>query len=143
MVYSHPIAPMLYYEDQKDEAKKKAKDFRTTRIPKFFGSAPPSFLPPTPPELFNSYFSRVISLTPGPYLLSTFTYADLALFHVTDGILFAFPQTMEKQFQETPKVKELWEAVKGREKVKEYLESGRRQGYSDGVYRRYPELEED
>ena len=33
----HPIAVGKYYEEQKDEALRRAHDFRTTRIPKFLG----------------------------------------------------------------------------------------------------------
>lgn len=33
----HPISSQKYYEDQKEEALLKAKDFREARIPKFFG----------------------------------------------------------------------------------------------------------
>ena len=32
----HPIGVSLYYEDQKDEALKRAAEFRENRIPKFF-----------------------------------------------------------------------------------------------------------
>lgn len=40
---SHPIANGDYYEDQKEEALRKAKDFREVRLPKFFGSVVSSF----------------------------------------------------------------------------------------------------
>jgi hypothetical protein len=33
----HPVSVNLYYEDQKREAKRRAKDFRDSRIPKFLG----------------------------------------------------------------------------------------------------------
>ena len=33
----HPIASGLYYEDQKDEAKKKSEDYIKNRIPRFLG----------------------------------------------------------------------------------------------------------
>ena len=33
----HPVATGLYYKDQRDEAKRRSKDFRENRIPKFLG----------------------------------------------------------------------------------------------------------
>jgi glutathione S-transferase len=33
----HPVAVMKYYKEQKEEALRKATDFRETRLPKFFG----------------------------------------------------------------------------------------------------------
>lgn len=38
---------------------------------------------------------------------------------------------------------ELYEAVRQRPRIKEYLASDRRAPYSNGIWRRYPELEED
>ena len=43
----HPIATSLYYEDQKDEAKARSKDFIENRVPKFIG-----------------YFERVLKQNP-------------------------------------------------------------------------------
>ena len=74
---SYPVA--LYYEDQKDSALLKAKDFRETRIPKFF-----------------QHFERVLSWNAkslskedekdGWLLGEDLTYADLMLFHLVDGV---------------------------------------------------------
>ena len=65
----HPIASDLYYEDQKEESKRRAENFVTTRLPKFLG-----------------YFVRVLkskSSGDGPWLYGgKLTYADLVLFHV-------------------------------------------------------------
>ena len=44
---------------------------------------------------------------------------------------------------EYSKVFALYEAVKERPKIKEYLASDRRQKYSSGIYRHYPELDEE
>lgn len=66
----HPIAVSLTYEDQKDEALKRASDWRKNRLPKFLG-----------------YFERVLqgeASGDGPWLYrGTFTYADLVLFQVS------------------------------------------------------------
>ena len=37
----------------------------------------------------------------------------------------------------------LYDAVKERPNIKEYLASERRQSYGEGIWRHYPELEED
>lgn len=68
----HPIAGIKYYEEQKEEALKRATDFRENRIPKFFG-----------------YFERVLKGNEsgeGRYLVGgKLTYADTTLWHVLDG----------------------------------------------------------
>jgi glutathione S-transferase len=65
----HPIATGLYYEDQKEEALKKAKDYTANRLPKFLG-----------------YFERVLKAEThgeGPWLYGgKLTSADLVLFQV-------------------------------------------------------------
>jgi glutathione S-transferase len=44
--------------------------------------------------------------------------------------------------REYSNVFKLWEAVKNRPRIKEYLASDRRQKYSQGIYRHYPELDD-
>jgi len=48
-----------------------------------------------------------------------------------------------KESGDYDKVFELYDAVKERPKIKSYLESERRQKYGMGIYRHYPELEEE
>lgn len=66
----HPIAVGDYYEDQKEESKRRAADYVKNRLPKFIG-----------------YFERVIKgkkSGDGPWLYGgNLTYADLVLFHVS------------------------------------------------------------
>ncbi|RMZ74825.1 hypothetical protein DV737_g5704, partial [Chaetothyriales sp. CBS 132003] len=126
----HPIASGDYYEDQKDEALRKAKDYREVRLPKFL-----------------AYFERVLSSTAsngGEYLYhGSLTYADLVLFQSLDGVQHAFPKQV-KALREGGKYEKVWalyERVKGLERVKAYLESDRRQKYGLGLYRYYPELD--
>lgn len=124
----HPIATGDYYEAQKPEAAKKAKDYRENRLPKFLG-----------------YFERVLSSGNGEWLYGdSLTYADLVLFQVVDGVSFAFPKCMDrlKQSGKYDQVFALHGRVKERESIKKYLESDRRQKYSMGIYRHYPELDE-
>ena len=69
----HPIATSLVYEDQKPEAKKRAKAFTDERLPKFL-----------------AYVQRVIdgkSSGEGPWLYGgKLSYADLVLFQVCDQL---------------------------------------------------------
>jgi len=126
----HPIANMLYYEDQKDEALKKAKDFREVRIPKFF-----------------SFFERVLkyneSTGQGKYLVGgKLTYADTTVWHVLNGVQFAFPKEVEARKTDYPLLfGTFYPAVEEQEHLKEYLASERRLPYSQGIFRHYPELD--
>ena len=128
----HPIASAAYYEEQKDEALKKAKNYRDVRLPKFLG-----------------YYERVLSgeaSQGGEYLYGgQLTYADLVLFQTLDGVSFAFPKCVKtaRDGGKYEKVWALYERVKGHEKIAEYLKSERRQKYKMGIYRHYPELDEE
>jgi glutathione S-transferase len=59
------------------------------------------------------------------------------------GLLFAFPKTTKAELAKDNRVETLYNAVKGRPKIKEYMESDRRQPFGQGIFRHYPELEED
>ncbi|PQE27921.1 glutathione s-transferase protein [Rutstroemia sp. NJR-2017a BBW] len=123
----HPIATMLAWEDQKEESKRRSKEWVQNRLPKVL-----------------AYWQRVLENEergPGPWLLGeTFTYADLVLFQALDGTHYAFPKAL-KQARESgkyDKVFKLYEDVKARPKIAAYLASDRRQKYQDwGVYRHY------
>ncbi|KAB8263040.1 glutathione S-transferase [Aspergillus pseudonomiae] len=127
----HPIAPELYYEDQLEESKRKSESYRKNRLPKFL-----------------SYFERVLKPQAAqgrPWLYgTTLTYADLVLFQGIDGLKFAFPRALNRleKSGEYANVFKLYEAVKNRPRIKEYLASDRRQKYSLGIYRHYPELDD-
>ncbi|KAI4868200.1 glutathione S-transferase domain-containing protein [Hypoxylon rubiginosum] len=126
----HPIATGLYYEDQKEEAKRKSKDFVDNRLPKFLG-----------------YFERVLqgkASGEGPWLYGgQLTYADLVLFQCVDGIKYAFRKALSaaEKSGKYAHVFKLYDAVKERPRIQEYLASKRRQEYSMGIYRYYEELD--
>ncbi|EXJ80865.1 glutathione S-transferase [Capronia epimyces CBS 606.96] len=128
----HPIAVILYYEDQKTEALRKAKDYRENRLPKFL-----------------AYFERVLdgpASAGGEYLYGgKLSYADLVLFQTLDGVSFAFPKCVGKirDGAKYPKVWALYERVKALEPIKNYLASDRRLKYTLGIYRHYPELDDE
>lgn len=128
----HPVATGKYYEDQKEEAKTKSADYIATRLPKFLG-----------------YFERVLTgeASKGGKFLhgGKLSYADLVLFQCVDGVMFAFPNAMARLEKEGKykHVFALHESVKDRPRIKKYLASERRQKYSMGIYRHYPELDEE
>jgi glutathione S-transferase len=125
----HPIAVSAYYEDQKEESVKKAKDFREARIPKFLG-----------------FFERVLKGNEegqGKYLVGEkLSYADTTVWHVLSGLLFAFPKEMEARKKDYPKLfGTFYPNVQEQSGLKEYLASDRRKPFSMGVFRHYKELD--
>jgi glutathione S-transferase len=62
-----------------------------------------------------------------------------------NGIKYAFPKAVARleATGEYSRVFKNYEAVNDRPKIKAYLESDRRQKYSMGIYRHYPELDEE
>jgi glutathione S-transferase len=122
----HPIAPSLYYEDQRHAAKRRAADFLKSRAPKFL-----------------AYFERVLERSGGPYLNGrTLTYADLSLFQVVDGLRYAFPKAMRRLERKAPRVVALHDRVAARPRIAAYLRSGRRIAFNrSGIFRHYPELD--
>jgi glutathione S-transferase len=124
----HPISTNLYYEDQKKEAKARARDFRETRIPKFL-----------------DYFEGVVQRNPGRggYAIgSRLSYVDLSLFQLMEGLRYAFPNTMAKLEPSYPGLAALRDKVALRPNVAAYLQSKRRIPFNeDGIFRRYPELD--
>ena len=127
----HPIAGMLYYEDQKEESLRKSEDFRAHRIPKFF-----------------NYFERVLKGNEeggGKYLVgSKLTYADTTLWHVVDGLHYAFPKECNARQKDYPLlIGTFYPSIKEEEGIKKYIESGRRIPFSNCLFRHYPELDRE
>jgi glutathione S-transferase len=128
----HPIAISQYYDEQKEEAKKRSSSFIKDRLPKYF-----------------KYMQRLLDAKTsgeGPWLYGdSLTYADLVLFQAVDGTKFSFPKSVEKleKSGDYDGVFKVYEAVKERPNISKYLESNRRYAYSDGIYRYYPELQEE
>ncbi|MEO6952954.1 MAG: glutathione S-transferase [Polyangia bacterium] len=122
----HPISIDKYYEDQKPEAKAKARDFVHERIPKYL-----------------AYFERVLVRSSGPWLVGKkLTYADLSLFQLVDGLDHAFPNAMAHARKSHPKVRHLHVAVGKRPRIVAYAKSGKRIPFNqDGIFRYYPELD--
>jgi glutathione S-transferase len=121
----HPISGGLYYRDQKAEALRAAEAYREERIPKFLG-----------------YFEAVLEES-GPWLVGTaWSYADLALFQLVQGLEYAFPRRMAALTEEMPLVFALRGRVQTLPELADYLASDRRLPFNDdGIFRHYPELD--
>jgi glutathione S-transferase len=122
----HPIGSGLYYEDQRPEAKRRAADFRQSRMPKYL-----------------HYFDGVLERSGGRYLLGRrLTYADLSLFQIVEGLRYAFPKATARLEKKITRVVDLHDAVAARPRLKAYLGSERRIAFNEmGIFRRYPELD--
>lgn len=124
----HPIAASLYYEEQKDEALRRAADFTQVRLPKFLG-----------------YFEAVLERNPqgDTWLVGdALSYADLSMFQVIAGLRYAFPRTMKRLESDYPRLVTLHDRVAARKHIKAYLASKRRQPFNeDGIFRHYQELD--
>jgi glutathione S-transferase len=122
----HPIAPMRYYEDQKPEALHKAEDFRAERLPKYLG-----------------WFERALARSDGGWLTGKdWTYADLSLFQLVEGLRYAFPQRMAAIASDHPRLVALRDAVAELPELQDYFASDRRLPFNEeGIFRRYPELD--
>jgi glutathione S-transferase len=124
----HPVAVSLYYEDQKDAALERSKEFRQNRIPKFLG-----------------WFENVLAKNPSgdAHLVgNSITYADLSLFQVVEGLSYAFPKATKHALKDAARVAALHDAVAERPRIKAYLKSERRISFNEeGIFRHYPELE--
>ncbi|EMD35356.1 hypothetical protein CERSUDRAFT_85364 [Gelatoporia subvermispora B] len=131
----HPIAVSLYYEDQKEAALAYSASFRAERIPKFL-----------------KHFNAVLTSNPktknsgaGQTFLvgARTTTADLVLFQVLDGLIYAFPKRMNKLRKDDAydAVFALHESLRDGPALKGYLDSDRRRPYGMGIFRHYEELD--
>jgi glutathione S-transferase len=122
----HPIGSGLYFEQQVEEAKKRAAFFVSTRLGGFL-----------------DYFERAIARAGGPYLVGDEpTYADLSLFQLIEGLRYAFPRGFAATKDAAPKVLALRDRVGELPRVAAYLQSERRIPFNeDGIFRAYVELD--
>ncbi|WAT14188.1 glutathione S-transferase [Xanthomonas fragariae] len=121
----HPIGTVLYYEDQKTEAAKRAKDLRDNRLPKFLG-----------------YFEQMLQRAGGTHVLGAHSYVDLSLFQLISGLDYMFPKRMTTLANDLPSLKSLQQRVAERPRIATYLASERRVAFNtNGIFRHYPELD--
>jgi len=124
----HPVGLGDYYEDQKTEAKRRAKEFRKKRIPKFLG-----------------WLETILTRNPAGHdwlVGDAVTYADLSAFQAVTGLLYAFPKATKAALKEAPQLAALAVRVSELPTLRAYLESDRRLPFNEqGIFRHYPELD--
>ncbi|MDD1451717.1 glutathione S-transferase [Sphingomonas sp. H160509] len=122
----HPVAMMDYYDDQKSEAARAAKQFREARMPKYLG-----------------HFEDAAQANPGDWLIDhKWTYADTSLFQVIEGLRYMFPKRMKTLESDYPNLVRIHDQVAELPGIKAYLKSDRRLAFNtDGIFRAYPELD--
>jgi glutathione S-transferase len=128
----HPVGMGQYYEDQRDEALRRAAEFRSERIPKFL-----------------AWFEAILVRNTGnarrtlPRLVGArLSYADLSLFQVVDGLLYAFPTATRRALKKAPRVADLHAGMPTHRRLAAYLASERRLAFNEmGIFRKYPELD--
>jgi glutathione S-transferase len=124
----HPVGSGLYYEDQKREAKRFTESFLKERLPKYLG-----------------YFERVLAQNPrGDKSLigARVTYPDLSIFHVVEGLRYAFPTAMKRAERRLSRVTALHDRIAERPRIARYLASPRRIPFNEsGIFRRYAALD--
>jgi len=114
----HPIGSGLYYEDQRPESRRRAADFRGTRLPKFLG--------------YFEHLERPRSVTS----------LDLSLFQMIEGLRYAFPRTMARLERKYPKLVANHDRVAARPRLAAYLASKRRIPFNQqGIFRHYSALD--
>lgn len=122
----HPVAGGLYYKDQKPEARRRARDLRETRLPKFLG-----------------YFEQALERGGGRHVLREHSFVDLSLFQLVAGLDYAFPRAMQRLNGEFPLLRALHKRVAERPRIAAYLASPRRLAFNqNGIFRHYPELDD-
>ena len=123
----HPLGGEFYYEDAKPEAKRYTENFLEGRAPKYLG-----------------YFETVLTKSKGPYLLGRgFSYVDLSMFQLIEGLRYAFPKAMRRIERDVPGLVALRDKVAERPAIKKYLASPRRIPFNEsGIFRHYPELDQ-
>jgi len=124
----HPIGSGLYYEEQQPEARRRAADFVSTRLPKFL-----------------HYFERVLEHNPegDAWMVGTsLTYVDLSLAQVIAGLGYAFPRASRKNLRSCPRLQALHDKVFARRRIQAYMASPRRLPFNqEDIFRHYPELD--
>lgn len=122
----HPVDMMAYFDDQKAEAVRAARQFREARMPKFL-----------------DHFEAAIAVNPGNWVIDHRpTYADHSLFQVVEGLRYMFPARMAVLEPRYPRLAALHDLVAQEPGIRAYLASDRRIPFNtDGIFRHYPDLD--
>jgi len=124
----HPIGLHRTYAEQKREAQRRAKYFREHSALAYFA-------------WFEAILDR--NAQGAPHLVgSRLSYVDLSLFQTIAGLNYAFPNFMRRTMPKYPRVRQLYGAIAGHDRVSGYLGSKRRPPFTEaGIFRHYPELD--
>jgi glutathione S-transferase len=127
----HPIAVGRYYEQQKVAARERAGFFLEQRLPRFLG-----------------YFEKVLGRNAagdGEVLVGgSLGYVDLSMFHVLEGLAYAFPNAYARSEPAIPGLNALRRRIRERPRIAAYLASDRRIEFNErGIFRHYAELDLD
>lgn len=122
----HPVGTSLTYEEQKAEALQAARLFREQRLPRWL-----------------SFFERVLATSGGDFLVGEdISYADLGLFQLVEGLLYAFPVATAAALRQAPRIAAHREGIARRPRIAEFRASDRHVPFNNhGIFRRYPELD--
>jgi glutathione S-transferase len=122
----HPVEVGAYYHDQKDEAWRAARAFRSDRLAKYF-----------------RWFENLLAEGDGDWLAADrWSPADLSLFHIVAGLDYAFPLRMAALAAEMERVRALHDRVHRLPELADYFASDRCLGFNEnGLFRHYPELD--
>jgi glutathione S-transferase len=125
----HPVGVSLYYEDQREEAARRAASFVSERIPLFLG------------YLERSFDSNRAGR--GRWLVGRgLSYVDLSAFQVVAGLRYAFPRATARAERRLPHLVALHDRIAALPRIAAYLASPRREPFNeDGIFRHYPELD--
>src|SRR5215471_4216403 len=105
----HPIASILYYEDQKAEARRRTSDFIANRIPKYL-----------------AYFEQALERNQhgDRHLVGRrVSYCDLSLFQLVAGLRYAFPRALAQLEPGFGRVVAVHDRVAARLRIAAYLNS--------------------
>jgi len=124
----HPVGVMDYYDDQKAEAARAARQFRNERIPKYL-----------------DYLEQAAECNDGPWMIDhRWTYADTSLFQLIEGLRYMFPRRMATLGSRYPALARVHDLVTKLPGIRAYLASDRRIAFNEqGIFRHYPELDDE
>ena len=124
----HPVGSGLYYEDQTREAKRRAKEFREERVPKFIG-----------------WFETVLrkNVAGQKFLVGRRAgYVDFSLFQIVEGLAYAYPRLWASIEADYPLLTAHRQRIGEFPALQTYFRSKRRLAFNeDGLFRHYPELD--
>lgn len=120
----HPVSVSAYYEEQKEAASQAATAFRAERMPKYF-----------------RHFAKGLDAHGAFICGERWCYADLGLYVLISGLLFAFPRRMAALEPDFPSLFAHHARIGALPELQDYLGSDRHLPFSDGIFRHYPELD--